>query len=101
LFAAYQPGDAPPPSSTKRPSETGQIKKIRRIGWVIEKEEVAEYVEPFRIAARNATEAGQINSTLLELQIEHNKTQFKNFGDRSVNSPRHLYLPLETTPKTP
>jgi hypothetical protein len=37
----------------------------------------------------------------LEVQIEHNKTQFKNFGDRSVNSPRHLYLPLETTPKTP
>jgi hypothetical protein len=101
LFAAYQPGDAPPLSSTKRSSKTGQVKKTRRIGWAIEAEEVPVSVEPFRIAARNATEAGQINNTLLEVQIEHNKTQFKNFGDRSVNSPRHLYLPLETTPKTP
>jgi hypothetical protein len=58
-----------------------KLKKTRRIGWVIETEEVAESVEPFGIAVRNATEAGQINNTLLGVQIEHNKTQFKNFSD--------------------
>ena len=62
---AYQPGGAPPPSSTNRAVTSGQV--ILTTGEMvaastpraIETEEVAEFVEQYRTAARNAIEAGK------------------------------------------
>jgi len=61
---SYQPGGAPPPSSTNRAVTSGQV--ILTTGEMvaastpraIETEEVAEFVEQYRTAARNAIEAG-------------------------------------------
>jgi 12-oxophytodienoic acid reductase len=65
FVAAYQPGGAPPPSSTNRPIKNGHI--LTKSGEVtetstpqaIETEGVAHFVEEYRVAARNAIEAGK------------------------------------------
>lgn len=65
FFAAYQPGGAPPPSSTNRPIKNGQV--LTKSGELsgtstpqaIETEGVAHFVEEYRVAARNAIEAGK------------------------------------------
>ena len=68
MFAAFQPGGAPPPSSTNWPLKSGQIKTNygelvdASTPRAIKTEEVAEFCEQFRIAARNAIEAGKTHA---------------------------------------
>ena len=85
MFAAYQPGGAPPPSSTNRPLKTGQV-KANYGGLVdastpraIKTEEVAEFVEQFRVSARNAIEAGKTHIVVKVITISPKMFVYQNY----------------------
>jgi hypothetical protein len=85
LFAAFQPGGAPPPSSTNRPLKSGQIKTTYRelvdasTPRAIKTEEVAVFCEQFRIAARNAIEAGKTHIVVNVIPVSPNIFVYQHY----------------------